>query len=249
MESLESIADLAAKFQAENPSVIVALGGDGTLAGKWRELEGKSGKRKLLLPVRNYGMCPEHEELYRKLLRGDDGAPDLKMHLMPVVEARREAACGAMASDRALAEVTLVSADPTQAIRFNVKIDGHLAAESVIANGVIVATKLGSTGYFKSVARTIFTEGLGIGYICPTYSVPNIVTGMASKVEIELLRKAPVTLTADKIKHDIKAWEGFKLEVSSASESVPVLGYSHFMCPECRRGRNSTIVNDSYFVV
>lgn len=244
-----SIEDLAAKFQAESKDIITVFGGDGALVGKWRELEGPKGKRKVLLPVRNYGMCPEHEDLYKKVLAGAEDAPDLKMSLMPLIEARFPGK-DAQSSMKALAEVTLVSADPTQAIRFNVKVNGRLAAENVIANGVIIATKLGSTGYFKSVARTIFMDGLGVGYICPTYSVPNIVARMDSRIEVELVRSAPAALTADKLKKDLGEVEkGFKLEVQSACDNVPVLGYEHFMCPACRRGRNSTVINDSYFVV
>ena len=76
----------------------------------------------------------------------------------------------------ALSEFTAVNADQTAALRFNIKINGKPIVENVIANGVIFATKLGSTGYFKSVARTIFTQGIGVGFIDPTYSVPNLDT-------------------------------------------------------------------------
>ena len=244
-----SIEDLVAKFQDENKDIITVFGGDGALVSKWRELEGPKGKHKMLFPVRNYGMCPEHEDIYKKFLAGTEDAQSLKMSLMPLIEARYPGK-DVQSSVKALAEVTLVSADPTQAIRFNVKINGHLAAENVIANGVIIATKFGSTGYFKSVARTIFVDGLGVGYICPSYSVPNIVARMDSRIEVELIRRAPIILTADKLKKDLGEVEkGFKLEVCSACENVPVLGYEHFMCPVCRKGRNSTVINDNYFVV
>ena len=244
-----SIEDLVAKFQAENKDIITVFGGDGALVSKWRELEGSKGKHKMLFPVRNYGMCREHENIYKKFLAGTEDAPSLKMSLMPLIEARYPGK-DVQSSVKALAEVTLISADPTQAIRFNVKINGHLAAENVIANGVIIATKFGSTGYFKSVARTIFVDGLGVGYICPSYSVPNIVARMDSRIEVELIRRAPIVLTADKLKKDLGEVEkGFKLEVCSACENVPVLGYEHFMCPNCRKGRNSTVINDNYFVV
>ena len=244
-----SIEDLVVKFQDENKDIITVFGGDGALVSKWRELEGSKGKHKMLFPVRNYGMCPEHEDIYKKFLAGTEDAQSLKMSLMPLIEARYPGK-DVQSSVKALAEVTLVSADPTQAIRFNVKINGHLAAENVIANGVIIATKFGSTGYFKSVARTIFVDGLGVGYICPSYSVPNIVARMDSRIEVELIRRAPIVLTADKLKKDLGEVEkGFKLEVCSACENVPVLGYEHFMCPVCRKGRNSTVINDNYFVV
>ena len=129
------------------------------------------------------------------------------------------------------------------------KINGKPIVENVIANGVVLATKLGSTGYFKSVARTIFTQGIGVGFIAPTYSVPNIVIGSADKIQFELVRRAKLVVTADKLKQEVDADAGWTLEAADACDNVSVLGYDYFMCPECRKNRNSTIVNDNYCIV
>lgn len=238
-----------AEFAAKNGGINVLCGGDGTLVGSWKSLHVRKGA-KPILPVRDYGLCRKHQDFYMKIfIAAEDSEEDLslKQFLMPVFRADFTDQ-SEVEQLEALAEVTVVGADPTSALRFAIKVDGRSVAESVIANGVILAAKLGSTGYFKSVARTIFTEGIGIGFICPTYSVPNVVVPQTSKVQFVLERSAELVLTADKLKRNISAEAGWTLEASDACDSVSILGYDHFMCPECRKLRNSTIINDSYFV-
>lgn len=236
------------KFTAREKSTLEVLyGGDGTLVGEWRKFSTRKGA-KCLLPVRNYGMCQKHKELYTKFFRGDEDAVSLKQFLFPVLRGEFKEAGTANFLD-ALSELTVTSADPTAALRFNIRVNGNLVVENVIANGVIFATRLGSTGYFKSVARTIFTEGIGIGFICPTYSIPNIIVKLADSVNFELARKSEVMVTADKLHQKVDADAGWRFDIQDACENIPVIGYDHFMCPECRLGRNSTMVNDSYCVV
>jgi len=233
------------KFAAGN--VAVLYGGDGTLVGEWRNHRSQKGG-KLLLPVRNYGLCQKHIDLYHKVFTGAEDAPQLKQFLFPVLRGEFKDA-GLDNYLDALSELTIVNADQTAALRFNIKVNGKTVVENVIANGVILATKLGSTGYFKSVARTIFTQGIGVGFICPTYSVPNIVAAPADKVQFELVRRAKLVVTADKLKQEVEAEVGWTLEAVDACDNVSILGYDHFMCPECRKNRNSTLVNDNYCVV
>lgn len=233
------------KFAADN--VAVLYGGDGTLVGEWRKFHARKGG-KLLLPVRNYGLCQKHIDFYHKVFTGAEDAPQLKQFLFPVLRGGFKDKGVDNCLD-ALAELTVVSADQTVALRFNVKINGKPVIENAIANGAVIATKLGSTGYFKSVARTIFTQGIGIGLIAPTYSVPNLVVGQSDNVTFELARRADIVVTADKLKQEIHADAGWILSIADACSNVAVFGYDWFMCPECRKNRNSTIVNDSYCIV
>lgn len=239
-----------AKFEAANKNVAVLYGGDGTLVGEWRKFHARKGG-KCLLPVRNYGLCQKHLEFYTKFFTVREDSEEnlsVKQFLFPVLRGEFKDK-GLDNYLDALSELTIVNADQTAALRFNIKVNGKPIVENVIANGVILATKLGSTGYFKSVARTIFTKGIGVGFICPTYSVPNIVIGAADRIQFELVRRAKVVVTADKLKQEVDAEAGWTLEVVDACDNVPILGYDHFMCPECRKNRNSTLVNDNYCIV
>lgn len=239
-----------AKFEAANKNVAVLYGGDGTLVGEWRKHRSRKGG-KCLLPVRNYGLCQKHLEFYTEFFTTREDSEEnlsVKQFLFPVLRGSFKDKGLDNCLD-ALSELTIVNADQTAALRFNIKVNGKTVVENVIANGVILATKLGSTGYFKSVARTIFTQGIGVGFICPTYSVPNIVTSPVDKIQFELVRRAKLVVTADKLKQEAGAEAGWILEAADACENVSILGYDHFMCPECRKNRNSTIVNDNYCVV
>ena len=250
MENEKLFKDALDKFAIENKDIAVLYGGDGTLVGEWRKFRTRKGG-KPLLPVRNYGLCQKHLDFYTKFFNASDDTEEnlsVKQFLFPVLRAEFKDK-GLDNYLDALAETTIVSADQTAALRFNIKVNGKSIVENVIANGAILATKLGSTGYFKSVARTIFTQGIGVGFICPTYSVPNIVVGSADKIQFELARKANLVVTADKLKQEVDADAGWTLEAADACDNVSILGYDHFMCPECRKNRNSTIVNDNYCIV
>lgn len=238
------------KFSARVKDIAVIYGGDGTLVGEWRKFRSRKGS-KCLLPIRNYGLCQKHLEFYTKFFTTREDSEEnlsLKQFLFPVLRSEfRDGGIDCYLD--ALSEVTIVSADQTAALRFNIKLNGKPIVENVIANGTILATKLGSTGYFKSVARTIFTQGVGVGFIAPTYSVPNIVAASTDRIQFELARKAKLILTADKLFQEVDADAGWTLEAIDACDNIPILGYDHFMCPECRKNRNSTLVNDNYCVV
>lgn len=254
----ESLKDLITRFGNTSKDVAVLYGGDGTLVGEWRKHRSRKGGR-CLLPIRNYGLCQKHLEFYTKFFgvqedhddtECDDTADNLsvKQFLFPVLRGDFKDK-GLDNYLDALSEFTIVGNDPTAAIRFNIKVNEKPIVENVIANGLIFATKLGSTGYFKSVARTIFTQGIGIGFIAPTYSVPNIVVGTADRVKFELVRDAELVVSADKLTQEVDAKAGWSFDVVDACDNVSILGYDHFMCPECRKNRNSTLVNDNYCVV
>ena len=250
----DRIKEALDKFAAQSKDIAILYGGDGTLVGEWRKYRSRKGG-KCLLPVRNYGLCQKHIEFYMKFFttKDEDSGKEeedisVKQFLFPVLRGEFKDK-GLDNYLDALSELTIVNADQTAALRFNIKVNGKPIVENVIANGVILATKLGSTGYFKSVARTIFTQGIGVGFICSTYSVPNIVAAPADKVQFELARKATLVVTADKLKQEVEAEVGWTLEAVDACDNVSILGYDHFMCPECRKNRNSTLVNDNYCIV
>ena len=233
--------------EANRKTVEVICGGDGALVAEWREhATGKNSK--CLMPVRNYGMCEKHKDLYMSVFNDED-AVRFKQFLFPVIEGSFLQTPDKLAKMTALSELTVVGDDPTSALRFNVEVNGKAVVENVIANGAVFASKLGSTGYFKSIARTLFLHGIGIAFICPTYSIPNIVVDNADRISFKLLRKSAVTVTADKMSMKINAEAGWTFDVVDACFNVAVLGYDHFMCPDCRRNRNSTVVNDNYCIV
>jgi hypothetical protein len=150
---------------------------------------------------------------------------------------------------KAMSEAQIVSANPTQCLRFDVFVNNKLFMENVISNGVICATTIGSTGYFKSVARTIFREGYGLGFICPTYGINNIVLKPTDWVDIEFIRSGKAHICWDNVIKDIDIEEGMKKTFRLSCNHVSLFGYDIFMCQDCRNNRNSTNINDKYVVI
>lgn len=229
------------RFEAKSRNFKVLNGGDGTLVSEWR-----NHRKKALLPLRNYGMCERHVEEYSKIF---DGVSNkwVKQFLYPTI--------GIYGNDRmkgldteALAEILFMNRDITQCMRTNVYINRKLANANVLSSGILLATKLGSTGYFKSIARTIFREGIGLAFVSPTYSIPNIVLNQSDKVRIEFVRNTTVDVACDKLKYSFDVKKGETFDLMGTGNNVSVFGYDMFMCEECRRNRNSTTVNDSYMV-
>ena len=180
----QAFIDAMDAFSSKHQKKIdVIYGGDGSLVDCWRKHLEKHDSRSIM-PVRNYGMCQKHHDVYMKLFN-DDEETSAKMHLMPTLLA----SFGSNCKEHALAEFTVTSADPTCALRFHILLNGKYVARDVIANGAIFASKLGSTGYFKSISRTIFIEGIGVAFICPTYSLPNFIAKSQDKVAFELARQ------------------------------------------------------------
>jgi len=60
-----------------------------------------------------------------------------------------------------LNEVQIRNKLPIEALRFNLKVERKVI-KNIVADGVVVATPFGSTGYFSSVGGRKFKKGLGI---------------------------------------------------------------------------------------
>jgi NAD+ kinase len=149
----------------------------------------------------------------------------------------------------AMSEIQVISSNPTQCLRMNIFINNKKFMDNVIANGVILSTIIGSSGYFKSVSRTIFRDGFGLGFICPTYGINNIVLKSTDWVDIEFIRCGKAHICWDNIIKDINIEEGLKKTFRLSSNHVSIFGYDMFMCQECRNNRNSTNINDKYIVI
>ena len=224
-------------FESQHKNMAISYGGDGTLLKTFHE-----NPDKCIIPIRDYGRCENHKNLLNEIIgvSTSELKCSLKQKLGDLIECDNE---------KAMSEIQVISADPTQCLRFNVSINNKKFMENVIANGIILSTTIGATGYFKSVARTIFREGYGLGFICPTYGINNVVLKRTDKVDIEFIRSGKAHICWDNLIKEIDIVEGMKKNFRLAPEHVSIFGYDIFMCQECRNNRNSTNVNDKYAVI
>ena len=123
-----------------------------------------------------------------------------------------------------------------------------------IADAVIYSSEMGSHGYWKSVTRTIFRgkDNVGLGFIAPTYGINNLILSAKDKIEIEFVRKCNLLITAGKSIKKVSIsntdyYNRFRLTSLGGKYEIKLAGYDIFCCYECRKNRNSTILNDMYF--
>ncbi|MBX2799291.1 MAG: NAD(+)/NADH kinase [Myxococcales bacterium] len=123
-------------------------------------------------------------------------------HTFPLIEARMELASGAVAVTRAINDVYLERMT-SQTARLQISIGGHVAVDQLVADGMIVATALGSTAYSFSAGGTPLHPSLRavqVTPICP--HLPRLtpfVLPPDAQVEVTVLhaRWRPVRAVAD----------------------------------------------------
>ncbi len=240
--------ELINKFNAskEAKTLAISYGGDGQLL----RVVSQVGNKKGIIPIRNYGRCAKHANLLEEIVEGTNDRLNLKYSKQPFIDYSLNGERCIFKNQLVgpIAEIVWRSADPTEALRFTVEVNGKEYMKNCIADGIICSTALGSHGYFKSVTRTIFndTSAIGIGFIAPTYGLCNLVLKSTDKVKIVLERDASTMLSADKCYKQLSSSKNDRLDVELSTDGAALYGYDVFCCPECRRLRNSTMVNDQY---
>ena len=214
----------------ENPNeadTIISYGGDGTLLDAFQTFPNKQ-----IIPIRNYRRCKLHDENFNFF---DSNYVNIK----PIINLNFK--------DNnfiGISEMAIRNMNVSKAIRFNIKINDKIYAENIIGDGIICATSLGSSGYFKSITNTIFNDGIGIGFINNTQGMTNLIIDNKSVIEIELIR-GEAQICLDHLCGILN--ENEKATFKYSNFGVRLINYKNiFMCPECRNKRHSAYVNTLY---
>ena len=229
------------EFCEKHPEIMVSYGGDGAILSVWREAVRKG---KTIYPVRNYGRCEKHMDPFASV-----NLDAVRQNRIVVCE-HVVRSSGLSYKYDALSEIQVKSSDITSALRMDIYVDGTKFCENVIADGVICSTPFGATGYFSSVARTLFTNGLGFAFIAPTIGVNNLIMPFGHKIEISPRRDAEIVIAADKTTHYtiLSLTDGDRmLFYVDPNKSVEFTGLDVFHCPDCRARRHGTTVVNQYF--
>lgn len=243
--------DLVKKFRSSHlaKQFAIAYGGDGELL----RVVSQNGNKVGIIPIRDYGRCKEHESILTELLDNNASKLSLKQSRHSFIDYALNGKSQIFLNQRIapVSEVVWKSSNPTCAMRFSVHVNGKLCMKQCIADGVIFATALGSHGYFKSVARTVFNDNnsCGLGFIAPTYGLCNLVLKSTDKVKVVLERDTSTFFSGDKcFKYIEDSKAGDELDLQLSTDCVALYGYDIFCCSECRKLRNSTLVNDQYAI-
>ncbi len=214
-ELKEDMLDVGFVYDEDDFDFIVSFGGDGTYLYAERKWPGVP---KLL--VRDSMVCFKcHDEpvsfVLDKLSRGEyEVVEEMK------VEARMDSD-----SMKAVNDVVVRNADVTRGLRFRVKA-GDRESDLLIGDGVVVATPFGATGYYYSVCRETFEEGIGVAFNNTTEEVEPWVVGEDESIEVEVVRGV-AEVAADNNPDVRTVEEGRKIEISKCRESAKIVTHEH----------------------
>ena len=185
---------------ADQLSIALTLGGDGTLLNTAREMASHGvavcginmGQLGFLTEIELVDLAPSME----RLIRGDY---DLEERLMLEASVLRGAESIAVSS--ALNDVVIAKSGFSRMIRLKLFIDDHLTA-SYPADGLIVSTATGSTGYSLSAGGPIVNPNLQVMIITPIcpHSLNTRPLVVPDKEEIRIQTQTPhddIVLTVD----------------------------------------------------
>lgn len=196
----------------KEPDYVFVFGGDGTLMHA--EHEFPSVPKLFLRNSRIAKLAGPHtnEEILKAFF---ENSYDTVEHMKLEVEVRGKKAV-------ALNDIVMHNANPRHAIRYKVTVDGKVRYEHVIGDGIVCATPLGSTGYYRSITDSSIEVGIGLAFNNSTEQTDHIVLKDSSKIEIEILR-GPGFCYVDNQENSFELTEGDVLTVQKASDRAYII--------------------------
>ncbi len=182
------LAPYAAQYVIDdkNPEYVIAFGGDGTLM---RAEHRYPGVPKLLL--RNSRIA--------KLAHAHNNEAVLEAFFNDqhtIEEHSKLRISTPHGSLEALNDVIVHNADPRYAIRYHIALNDEPIHHEIIGDGVVCATPLGSTGYYRSITDNTFTTGIGLAFNNSVERVDHIVAHEDTVLAITIAR-GPAVCYAD----------------------------------------------------
>ena len=212
----------------QRPDLVISYGGDGAFLGAERDCPGVPK-----LPLRDRRCnpkCPQHaeEQVIEELLAGRLNETTL-MKLRAV--ARRQ-------KFLAVNDVVIHNQVMTSAVRYRISLDDELYANRVVGDGLVAATPFGSTGYYRSITRSLFKLGIGLAFNNSTEPTDHLVIAEDTTIRVEILR-GPAVVGTDNAAERILLKLGDVVTISKSREVARVLGIEAFRCPACARLRQA----------
>ncbi len=194
--------------EGETPELVISYGGDGTLMQAEHAFPGVP---KLYLKNSRIGKLAhpskENEEILAHVASGE-----YQVEAVMKLEAR--------VGDRVLAglnDIVLHNANPRHGIRYTVSLDGAPLHGEIIGDGIVFATPLGSTGYYRSITHSTFETGIGLAFNNSTEQFDHTVLDGARTIEACITR-GPAEVYADNQAEGIALAEGERVLVRRASQ-------------------------------
>lgn len=199
------------ELNENNPEIVISFGGDGTFLISEAKYPGIP---KLFVKHKwDCTNCSKHD--FIKMFKS------LSSKNYSIVEFDKlEAFVNGKKEFVALNDVNLHYVPP-RAVRFSLDVNGKLIGNEIICDGLIVATRFGSTGYFHSVAKESFNKGYGLVINNPTCNI-DAITSNTLKVEAKILR-GPAVLAADCLDKTIQLKDRDTVLIRPSSEKAKII--------------------------
>jgi len=206
----KGLKDLGFNYVEENPDLVVTYGGDGMFLIAERMFPGV-----LKLPMKDSDIgskcnCGDLEDALKKYSSGDFEIEEIKK-LKAVHQGRFETRELIGVND-----IVVRNSLPTEAVRFSVLVGGR-GIDNLIGDGIVISTPYGSKGYFSSIARKDFEEGIGLAFNNVTKSHEPWILSGDEKIKIKIVR-GPAVLVADNNRDFINLENGDKIVVEQIDE-------------------------------
>jgi len=192
-------------------NLVISYGGDGSLLGADRKFPNLPK-----LPIRSSKVCnhcysaDNLENILKSILQGQI-KPSSHIKLLAQFDKNQL---------QALNDINIKCQHPNLALRFSFSINDQNYSDN-IADGLIVATPFGSTGYFKSIAGAIFSQGLGVAVNNPVNPVPANIVNDNSVITVVIDRE-DAYLSADNNPNIVSLKPGNTIIIKKSSQTAQV---------------------------
>jgi NAD+ kinase len=110
-------------------------------------------------------------------------------------------------------------------LRYRLYLNGQNYGGALLGDGIIVSTPLGSTGYFQSVTRSTFQQGLGVALNNTIFMINHVIAPAETVVKV-IIDRGPALVTADNAKAVVILKAGETVLVKQSHRSTYIVYFA-----------------------
>lgn len=200
------------KIVRSKPEFILCYGGDGTLLYAERKYPGVPK-----VMIRNSRVCTNCARTTRETI--------LKLLIKGQYFLQNNSLLEAKLGDEiiyGLNDIIIGHATINTSLRYKVSLNGEAYGNDYLGDGIIVATPLGSTGYYQSVTQSTFQEGLGIAFNNTVHIIGHLVVPENTVIKVQVDR-GPGLVVGDNAKKYLRIDNGQHVTIRQSHRSTEIV--------------------------
>lgn len=203
---------LDGSVRKEKAEVVICYGGDGTLMLAEYHYPGIP---KLLL--RGSRICKKCESLpNEEILKR---VRERKYKIINVWKLEGKLSQGKIIG---LNDIIIHNSDVRHAVRYRVFIDNNDLGDEIIGDGVIISTPFGSTGYYRSITKSVFETGMGLAFNNSTEPLDHMVLDERRSIRV-VISRGPAVVYADNVPKNFVLESGEEIEVKKSKKVAKIV--------------------------